>query len=517
MSDTTMVHTAAAQPALSIRGVSKAYGNTQALDNASLEARRGSIHALMGGNGSGKSTLIKILAGVVPADAGTLGFAGSTADLTSHTAMNAKAMGLRFVHQENSTFPDLTVAENLAVGHGFELGRLGNIKWSALRRRAADVLARFDIAVQPDARLGTLSGATQMMVAIARALQDQGQSRGKVLVLDEPTASLPTHEVDLLLGALRKYAANGHTILYVTHRLQEVLSCADEGTVFRDGRVAGTFDPSHATHDDLVTLIAGKPLERAIPGARQKKHVADDNRRVVLRAQGLGHGEGNFELRSGEVVAIAGILGSGRTRLLRQIFGSLPRAGATVEVDGRMVTGRGPGGAMAKGIALVPENRHVEAAFPDLSISDNLSIAALATHTRGWWVSRRSERSAARTLISDFFVKTASETAPLSALSGGNQQKVILARWLQRKPKVLLLDEPTQGVDVGARAEIHALIRSAADAGAAVLLVSSDFDELAAAADRVLVLHEGRIVAEIDETPIRESTINDVVYLQEGR
>ena len=497
---------------LAVRGVSKAYGATQALDDASLQARRGTIHALLGGNGSGKSTLIKVLAGVESPDAGELTLAGIGHDLVGHSPADARALGLHFVHQQSSTFPDLTVAENLSIGRGFEVDPLGRVRWSAVRRRTAEVLERFEIEASPDAELSRLSGATQMMVAIARALQDEEQARDGVLVLDEPTASLTKHEVDLLLGALRRYADRGHTILYVTHRLEEVMSCADDGTVLRDGQVVSTFEPSRVTHDDLVTMIAGHALESQAP-TRARAAVEGA---PVLRGHGLGRGDASIELGPGEIVGIAGILGSGRTTLLRQIFGVVPLAeDGALEVDGREIVFRGPREAMRAGVAYVPDDRPQDAMFADMPISENLSVVRLGDHTRHGWVSARSERSAARSAVKDYDVRTASETALLSSLSGGNQQKVILARWLQRNPRVLLLDEPTQGVDVGARAEIHSIIRRAAEGGAGVLLVSSDFDELTAVCDRVLVLREGRIVAEASEQPLQEDSLNAMVYAKE--
>ncbi|MGQ4619404.1 ATP-binding cassette domain-containing protein [Nocardia sp. R7R-8] len=505
-------------PLLSITGVHKAYGATKALNDAKLHAHRGSIHALVGGNGSGKSTLIKILAGVVSADTGRLALGGEVRDLRSHSAHDAKMLGLHFVHQENSTFPDLSVAENLSVGRGYEVGIAGRIRWSAVRRRAVDVLERFEISASPDTRLGSLSGATQMMVAIARALQDTDETHNGVLVLDEPTASLPTHEVDVLLTALRRYALQGHTILYVTHRLQEILDYANEGTVLKDGNFAGTFDPREVEHDELVTMIMGEPIAPIVARPSRESTIIDSPRNdVVLRVAGVGSPTTDLIVHAGEVVGVAGILGSGRTRLLRQIFGVLPLEGSSLEVGGRRVKPRGPTSAMQHGIAYVPENRPEEAAFKDLSISKNISIAMLPRHTKLWRVSARSERQTASSLVRDLGVKAASEEAPLSSLSGGNQQKVILARWLQRKPRVLLLDEPTQGVDVGARAEIHALIRSAAREGMGVVLVSSDFEELAAASDRVVVLQDGRITAEVRDAPISEAELNELVYSVEEK
>jgi ribose transport system ATP-binding protein len=417
-------------------------------------------------------------------------------------------MQLRFVHQQSSTFPDLTVAENIALGHGFEVGLMGRIRWAAMRRRTAAILTRFAIDVAPDDRVTKLSSAMQMMVAIARALQDQDEAQEAVLVLDEPTASLPAHEVDVLLSALQQYAASGHTILYVTHRLGEVVRTGASGTVLRDGRVVGTFAPGEIDQDELVTLMMGQPIERVTGrGARTIQQ-----NRVVMRAAGLGAGAVRIELRAGEVLGLAGILGAGQSTLLRQLFGALPMDGGTLELDGSARVFRGPRDAMRAGIGYVPEDRAREALFADLSIAENLSVSALDAHARFGYMSMQSERRKARDLIDTFQVTTPSEATNVASLSGGNQQKVVLARWLQSSPKVLLLDEPTQGVDVAARAEIHHLVRQAVDSGTAVILVSSDFEELAAACDRVLVLRNGCITAELTGGEIDEDRITASVY-----
>jgi ribose transport system ATP-binding protein len=503
-------------PALRVSGVAKAYGATQALRGASFDVRRGTVHALLGGNGSGKSTLIKTLAGVVPADAGEFTLAGVGHDATAQTPARARAGGLRFVHQQDSTFPELTVAENLAIGRGFETGFAGRVRWGPLRRHAAEVLTRFEIDADPDDELGSLGSASQMMVAIARALQDQEGADDGVLVLDEPTARLPRHEVTLLLEALVRYARAGQTIVYVTHRLEEVVQVADRATVMRDGSVVGTLEREELEHDRLVELILGEAgAELVATHARVAAAASAAAGPVVLDAPGLGRDGASLQLRAGEVVGVAGLLGSGRTALLRRLFGMGSAPPAEVRIDGQAVRLRDCAAAMAAGVAYVPEDRTVDAAFADLSITENLSVATLPTYSRWGRMRGRDEQAGARRLMSSFFVRATSEDAPLSSLSGGNQQKVMLARWLQRDPRVLLLDEPTQGVDVGARAEIHALIRAAVDEGAAALLVSSDFGELVTACDRVLVVRHGRVVAEVARSDLREDTLTAVVYGQE--
>jgi ribose transport system ATP-binding protein len=502
--------------ALSVRGLAKAYGQTQALRDASFDVGRGTVHALLGGNGSGKSTLIKTLAGVVPADAGEFALAGVALDAAAQTPARARAAGLRFVHQQDSTFPELTIAENLAIGRGFETGFGGRVRWGALRRHAQEVLRRLEIDADPGAELGSLGSASQMMVAIARALQDQEGADDGVLVLDEPTARLPRHEVTLLLDALVRYARAGQTIVYVTHRLEEVVQVADRATVMRDGEVVATLERDAITHGRLVELILGAAgAELAGRHAGAAAGARPPAGRVVLRAPALGREGASLELRAGEVVGVAGLLGSGRTALLRRLFGMGAGPPAQVEIDGRPARLRDCRAAMAAGVAYVPEDRTADAAFSDLSIAENLSVATLPTYTRRGRVRRREEQAGARRLMSSFFVRAASEDAPLSSLSGGNQQKVVLARWLQRDPRLLLLDEPTQGVDVGARAEIHALIRGAVDEGAAALLVSSDFGELVSICDRVLVVRAGRVIADVAGAGLREDALNAVVYGQE--
>lgn len=528
-SSTTVNANTGARPAVALAAedISKTYGATRALDRVSLEVSAGSIHGLMGGNGSGKSTFIKTLAGVLTPDHGRLALGGEWFDAQAHTPARAKESGLHFVHQQNSTFRDLTVAENLALGRGFESTPIRSIAWRSQRIRALEVLERFELDIPPDLPMAQLSAAAQMMVAIARALQDQDETTERgVLVLDEPTASLPRHEVDLLLTALRRYAANGQTIIYVSHRLGEVTAIADEVTVLRNGQVASKLFGAEITHDSLVEEITGSAVDcssdSAMAAARLTSTAQDTpetgvgspvltfRRSVMTRDEPTDA----LVLRAGEIVGVAGLLGSGRTRLLKQIFGAAPRDGFEVLMAGRASEPPHVRTAIARGIGLVPEDRLGEAAFPELSIAENLSITCLGEHSSAGWIKPSRERGAAKRLIQEFGVRAASAAAPLTSLSGGNQQKVMLARWLQRRPEVLLLDEPTQGVDIGARNEIHELVRTAAAAGTAVLVVASEFVELAALAHRAVVVKGGQVVGSV-EGPLTEDILNDVVYAQE--
>lgn len=499
--------------ALGISRLSKTFPGTTALDDVSFDVRAGHIHGLLGGNGCGKSTLIKILAGVYQGDpGGRLSFGGLETPSEATTTDLARSCGLRFVHQNASTFTDMTVAENIAIGGQFP-ARAGRIRWRELRRRTQALMDRFEIDARPDDRLSDLRAADQTMVAIARALQDDegtDDAGVSVLVLDEPTASLPEHEVNVLLGALRRYAARGQTILYVSHRLDEVLSITDRVTVLRDGRHVTTTSTNGLTESRLIEYIVGRPLGQvyATPSEQRKT-----DRLLAVRNLCVGPIKNlSFEVRSGEVLGIAGLLGSGRTELLHAIFGvERPRSGE-IRLEGDELLPRNAADAMRRGIALVPEDRVADAAFLDMSVRANLSIAEVKRYTRRGVMSRSLERARAREYIDQFSIRTPDDTVELSSLSGGNQQKVVLARWLQRSPRLLLLDEPTQGVDVGARADVYAAVRAAVHKGMAAILVTSDFEELALASDRVLVLSNGGVCAEIRGKELTRHRLTELVF-----
>ena len=497
-------------PALAVRGARKTFGANLAVDDISFELAPGRVHALLGGNGSGKSTLIKLLAGVERADAGRVEIAGQTIALGDLTPARAAAMGLRFVHQQRSTFPELTVAENLAIGGpGFPLGVGGRIRWRQARRSADSALERFGIEAHPDQLLGELGPARQAMVAIARALQSQGDGEG-ILVLDEPTVSLPETEVRLLLDAVRRHAERGQTVVFVTHRLEEVFAVADNAILLRNGRLVDEVSPQSITRADLIELIIGRAVDEVAPtggavGAPAVLEVAG------LRAGPVGPVD--VTLHAGEVVGVAGLVGSGRSSLLKALFGVLPAESGEVRLDGKQLALTSPRRAMRAGFAFVPESRTEDAAFPELTLTENLSVSVLPRYFRGGRMRGRRERRDADKLLQTYQIKAEAVDDSLDSLSGGNQQKAIVARWLRRDPRVVLLDEPTQGVDVGARAEIYGLIKRAVDAGSVALVASSDSEELAAICDRVLVLRRGRIVGEVRR---EEMTSNRIERLAHG-
>jgi ribose transport system ATP-binding protein len=485
---------------IQIRGLSKTFPGTQALAGVDLDIRAGEIHALVGGNGSGKSTLIKILCGIYQGDEGGILRVGDKEIGVDHTTPEfAREAGIHVVHQDLGVFLDHSVAENIALGHGFPASGGVQVRWPVLRRRAQQLIDRFEIEADPGTPLKDLSQAIRTQVAIARALQDEDEdadSKG-LLILDEPTTSLPANEVELLLGILRRYAARGQAILYVSHRLDEILAISDRITVLRDGRKVATLEGAGLDEEELIGQIVGRQIDRVFPTMPEV-----DDRTSMLRVRGLRAGplRGiDLDVARGEVVGIGGLLGSGRTELLRAIFGDLKIDAGEILVEGQGVRLSRPADAMKVGIAMVPENRAEDAAMQDLSVNANVSVATVDGYwswKRPWIASRRMRRDA-ESSMQEFLVKAASDDALLSTLSGGNQQKVVLARWLRRKPRLLLLDEPTQGVDVGARAEIYGLVKAAVAEGASALIVASDFEELAHVSDRVLILAGGRLAGEV--------------------
>ncbi|TFC80534.1 sugar ABC transporter ATP-binding protein [Cryobacterium sp. TMS1-20-1] len=404
-------------PMVTIAGLTKQFVGTRALDQVDLQIAAGEIHALCGGNGSGKSTLIKILAGIERGDGnGKIVVGDRTVRADSITAEFSHAAGVRVVHQDLGIFPDMRVSENLMLGSGYPRGPIGNIRWKAVKKRANELIARFDIAATPDTLMDELAPAMQTQIAIARALQDVTIGEPGLLILDEPTTALPPHEVDKLFAALRRYAAEGLSIVIVTHRLDEVLKLSDRVTVLRDGTRLGTWQTRNLTESDLVGLIVGREIDlvhrdaSAVTGevALALRNVCADRVEDV-----------SFDVRQGEIVGIAGLIGSGRTELLRTVFGDLALRSGTIRVGGSPV-GRTPTRAMAAGIAFIPENRKAEAAFLDQSITENIGIAVLKTYWRRLRIDNTRMKLDVERLVKSFDVKSYSPMQELQTLSGGN-------------------------------------------------------------------------------------------------
>ena len=474
---------------------------------------KGTVHALLGANGSGKSTLVKSLAGVQTADAGGTITAGSQT-IASDTVSPAwaKRAGLRFVHQNPGFFPSMSVADNLAIGHGLPQGG-GLVRGSRLKAVAAELLDRFGISVSPDAPMGDLRLADQTMIAIARALQVKLGEEISALVLDEPTAALPEEDVEILLESIRRAANTGTAVIYISHRLEEVLAISDTVTILRDGHQVVTEPSQGLAVGDLVTAIVGKPIAEIFPHSRQEPRAG---KQVMAEMRGVSGGplqDVSLTVGAGEILGIAGLLGSGRSELLRSFFGMHKNTAGSIWLEGREVNPTTVAEAMELGIAYIPRHRETEAAFGNLSVRDNISAADVAKHATLGFLHHRAERRDVESSIGAFRVKTDDDTNLMSSLSGGNQQKVILARWMRRKPKLLLLDEPTQGVDVGARADAYQLVRKAVETGGAgAILVTSDFEELAEMSDRVLILSGGKITAEVSGQGIDRHRLTELVF-----
>jgi ribose transport system ATP-binding protein len=500
---------------LELRDIHKSYGPTRALRGVSMTLRRGEVHGFIGGNGSGKSTLVKILAGVETADRGEIQVGAQPFPAATMTPDQARSLGLRFVHQNPGLFQDLSVADNLSLGHGYETGVLGRIRTRAVNRRADELLRRYHLDIDSQAPIGSLSAASQTVVAIARAMQDLQDGTSGLLVLDEPTASLPKREADQLLTSIRRLASQGLTIVLISHRLDEILSVCDRVTALRDGELAGVYPAAELDEAALIRLIVGRDLDDAEPRAT----AVDENAVPAVQLEGVWAGplhDIDLSVRPGEIVGIAGLLGSGRTTLLQTIFGERRPTEGTIRLGGKPVRFTTPAQAMAAGVGYVPEDRAAMAAFEEHSIADNIAVASMSDFWRGAGISGRRIRAEARRLVRDFGIRSHSVDQPLSTLSGGNQQKVVLARWLRRHPRVLLLDEPTQGVDVGARADIYELIGKALAAGAGVLVVASDMEELARICDRVLILRDGTLTETVPGPGIAPHDLNELIYRGKG-
>jgi ribose transport system ATP-binding protein len=497
-------------PVLRVEGISKTFPGTRALDQVSLEFRRGEIHALLGNNGSGKSTLIKILAGVYTADpGGTISVGGRSFEASRFTPELAKAAGLHFVHQTPALFPMLTVAENIAIGRGFETGPMARIRWPEQRARAQKLIERFHIRATPDLPGFMLEPADRTLVAIARALQDQDGRHDGVLILDEPTAALPGPEVERLLATLRRYAQAGQTIIYVSHRLDEVLRTSDRVSALRDGRHVGTADSAGMDETQLVSLMLGRSIERL------RAHKNDATRELALSVRGLSGGPVrslDLSLGRGEVLGLAGLVGSGASNALRLLFGAEARTGGEVELLGRRFAPTSPEDAIAAGVAYLPPDRALDSSFHAMSVRANLSAVNVGRYFQGLRLRHAREQTDANQTIANFMIRAASDEQSLATLSGGNQQKVVLARWLRDRPKLCLLDEPTQGVAAHARTEIHGFLRAAAQSGAALLVVSSDFEELVQLCDRVLVMARGRVVADVRADALDSHRLTELAH-----
>lgn len=494
---------------LSLKSVTKAYGGVPALRGVSLKIGAGEIHALMGENGAGKSTLIKILAGVVPPDTAEIEIDGEP--VTIDGAAGAYRLGFRFIHQEMNVVPALSVAENISLARPYPT-RAGLVDWRALNARARKALGKLGIShIDPRTKMARLSLGDQMLVRISAAFLSAEGNPARLYVLDEPTAALTKEESERLFRVLREIRASGQSVIYVSHRLDEVMALCDRGTVLRDGVNIDTGRMAEITHDDLVALMIGRKAQEAYPAP-----TAAASGRMALRMNavtGGGAGPFNLEVRAGEILGIAGLAGMGQRALLRMAFGDLGMRSGAMELDGAPYRPRSPADAWRQGLGYVPAERRAEGLVLSRPIFENMTLAKLdALSGGGFWLRPRAERALAGQLGQDVKLRARGVTQRVKELSGGNQQKVVFARALSTNPRVLLLDEPTRGVDVGAKFDIYSLIREMTARGMAVILVSSDLPELLGMADRIAVLRDGQITTTVSARGLGEDALINLCY-----
>jgi len=471
------------QPVIQVQGVSKSFGGVHALQDVHFELFPGEVHAILGENGAGKSTLIKIMTGVYQPDAGEILLDGRPVRFAS--TREAQENGIAAIYQEPSLFPDLDVAENIMVGR--QPMRRWGIDWKAMYREAESLLRRLGLSLDPRTKARELSVAQQQVVEIARALS----INARVLIMDEPTSSLTLGEVEELFAIVRQLRDAGTAVVFISHRLEELFELADRVTILRDGTYVATSSMSGVTTADLIRMMVGRTLGELFP-----KQVIEPGE-IALEVVGLGR-EGtfsdvSFQLRRGEILGMSGLIGAGRTNVARAIFGTEPATEGTIKLDGKPVVINSPDVAMALGIGYVPEDRKEHGLVLKMSIADNITLPVISDLATLGWLNAGREAQAAKEGSQQLSVKMARVDQQAGELSGGNQQKVVLAKWLGTRPRVLILDEPTRGIDVGTKAAVHALMSGLAAQGIAILMISSELPEVLGMSDRVLVMREGRV------------------------
>ncbi|MEU1444349.1 MULTISPECIES: sugar ABC transporter ATP-binding protein [Streptomyces] len=485
---------------LRIEGIRKTFPGVVALDSVDFDLRRGEVHVLLGENGAGKSTLIKMLSGAYQPDSGRVLVDGE--EVRVHGAQDSERLGIATIYQEFNLVPDLTVAENIFLGR--QPRRYGLIDRKRMEAEAAELLERVGVSVSPRARVRELGIARLQMVEIAKALS----LNARVLIMDEPTAVLTSEEVEKLFSIVRRLREDGVGIVFITHHLEEIAALGDRVTVIRDGKSVGQV-PASTTEDELVRLMVGRSIEQQYP--RVRAAVDDGSGTTLLTVEGLTRDgvfhDVSFEVRAGEVVGIAGLVGAGRTEVVRAVFGADPYDKGTVKVAGSALRRHDVNAAMAAGIGLIPEDRKGQGLLLDASVEENLGLVTMRAATHGGLVDLKGQRAAAARIAEQLGVRMAGLGQHVRTLSGGNQQKVVIGKWLLADTKVLILDEPTRGIDVGAKVEIYQLVNELTAAGAAVLMISSDLPEVLGMSDRVLVMAQGRIAGELSADEATQDSV----------
>jgi ribose transport system ATP-binding protein len=487
--------------ALEMTGITKRFPGVVALNNVTAGVARAEIMALIGENGAGKSTLIKILGGIHQPDAGSISIDGNPASIRS--VRDAASYGIGIIHQE------LNVLDNLDIGSNVFLGRepvyggpLKLIDRKKIYEETEVYTRRLGLTVSPRTPLSKLSIAQRQLVEIARALS----LNARILIMDEPTSSLTLSETDRLLQVTKDLRTQGVSIIYISHRLSEIKELADRVVALRDGKNAGGLSREEISHDRMVKLMVGRDLNDFYVHPESNGGTVTFEVRE-LRTKRYPNAGTSFAMRRGEILGLAGLVGSGRSELAEAIFGAKPPVSGTISLDGKQLTIRNPKDAIRQGIYLIPEDRRAIGLVTEMSVRENITLPSMHRYSKAGLIDNKAERDAAQTASADLRVKTASIETPVSSLSGGNQQKVVLAKWLTRNPKMIIFDEPTRGIDVGAKAEIYQLMRKLADQGIAILMISSDMEEILGVSDRIAVMHEGSIAGILERKESSEEAI----------
>ena len=471
-------------PLIELSGITKAFAGVRALVDGTLELNEGEVTALIGENGAGKSTLVKILTGIFPPDSGTIRLAGEA--VTIGSTVNAERLGITAVHQEAVVFDDLSVAENIFVSNR-PRGRFGMVDWPKMRRQARGLLAELEVDLDPNLPLRSLSIAQKHLVQIARALS----RKARLVIMDEPTAALSHREAEDILRIIERLKYEGHAVLFISHKFEDVMRVADRYAVFRDGATVGTGRVAETNTSELIRLMVGRPVDQIFP----KIDVPFSEE--MLRVEGFCHptefDDVSFSVRGGEILGVYGLVGAGRSEVMKAVFGVTRPSAGRVFVKGQAIMIGGPADAIAAGIVYVPEDRQNQGAAVKQSILDNISLPNLSRLSTAGFVNRGRERTVADALTRRLEVRMSHLYQPVEDLSGGNQQKVVIAKWLATEPKILILDEPTKGIDVGSKAAVHRFVAELVGQGLAVVMISSELPEVLGMADRIMVMAQGRV------------------------
>ncbi|MCR6111731.1 sugar ABC transporter ATP-binding protein [Bacillus sp. A301a_S52] len=482
-----------------MEGIHKAFSGNKVLKDVSFSLKEGEIHALMGENGAGKSTLMKILTGIYPLDSGKVKVKGRQVVYTH--PKDAEKDGIAVIHQELNILPELTVAENLFLGNEQTIGKTGILKTREMNRQAVQVLEKLGLKVSPTARAGSLSIGKQQIIEIAKALS----TNADIIIMDEPTAALTDREIDTLFKTIRKLQQTGVTFIYISHRMEEIFSLCDRISVLRDGEYVGTKVIKETNFDDIVKMMVGRELGGRFPD--YDLTPGDIKLEVEKLTRDGEFNDVSFQVRSGEIFGISGLMGAGRSELVETIFGYRKATSGTVKIDGKEAAIKDPQSAIQHGIGFVSEDRKSKGLIVDFSVKENLSLTNLSDISRLNWLNAEKEMALYTDLVAKLGVRTSSPQQAAKSLSGGNQQKVVIAKWLGQNTRILILDEPTRGVDVGAKKEIYNIMNDLAKQGVAIIMISSELPEVIGMSSRVGIMNEGKWMTILDRDDLMEETI----------